>query len=454
MPDDPRPWDRAPGPSTAEILAADDHPAPPLLAESAYRPAWDAHFGTDAYTDPAFHAREVDRVWRRCWQAACREEQVPNPGDYVVYDIVHDSVIVIRGRDGALRAFVNACPHRGTRLLDGAGHAARLRCGFHGLTWDADGALRTLTCAWDFADSDRADFALTPVRLDRWGGFVFVNLDPACGPLESYLEGLPEHFVRWPMERRFTAAHVVKHLACNWKITIEAFVETFHVIGLHPESLPFFGDVNSQYDLWEGKRHISRMINPSGVPSPHLGDKATPERTVAAAAEFGLCEAGELRPGETPRRRIAARLRRFYTDSLGANLEGLSDSEIMDVIQYSLFPNLIVFGGYGSPLAYRSRPDGDDPNRSIFEVWLLLPLAEGAPRPAPAPIRVLGPDENFADVPELTYYGPVIDQDAVMMPKVQQGLRASRTGRVTLARYQESRIRHMRRTLAGYLAEG
>jgi phenylpropionate dioxygenase-like ring-hydroxylating dioxygenase large terminal subunit len=455
MPDDQanRPG-RCPGLSTAEILAADTNPAPPFMSESSAETDAGAHFGIEAYTDHTFHRREVETVWRRCWQVACREEDVPIPGDYVVYDIVDDSAIVVPGRDGVLRAFVNSCPHRGTRLLDDAGNAPRIRCGFHGMVWNNDGALKNLTCAWDFNDADTGDFTLTPLKVATWGGFVFVNFDPDSPTLEEYLEGLPEHFARWPMERRFTAAHVVKHLDCNWKITIEAFVETFHVVGLHPQSLPFFGDVNSQYDVWEGKRHISRMINPSGVPSPHLGGKATPERTVAAAAEFGLCEDGDLAEGETPRGRISARLRRFYTESLGADLSGLSDSEVIDVIQYSLFPNLIVFGGYGSPLAYRSRPDGDDPNRSIFEVWLLLPLAEGADRPAPAPTRVLGPGEHFADVQELSYYGPIIDQDADMMPQVQKGLRASRKGRVTLGRYQESRIRHMRRTLAEYMGRG
>jgi len=452
MPDDQtRRQGRCPGLSTAEILAADDRPPPALFAESALECVEAGDLGIEAYTSQDFHRREVETVWRSCWQAACREDEVANPGDYVVYDIVDDSAVVMRGRDGVLRAFVNACPHRGTRLLDGGGNAPRIRCGFHGIVWGNDGALRNLTCAWDFSDAAEGDFALTPVRTGTWGGFVFVNFDPDSPPLDEYLEGLPEHFARWPLDRRFTAAHVVKRLNCNWKITIEAFIETFHVIGLHPESLPFFGDVNSQYDVWEGKRHISRMINPSGVPSPHLGDKATPERTVAAAAEFGLCEGGALAEGESVRGRISARLRKLYRESFGVDLEDLSDSEVIDVIQYNLFPNLIAFGGYGSPLAYRSRPDGDDPNRSIFEVWLLMPVAEGAPRPVSAPTRILGPDEHFADVAELSYYGPVIDQDAVMMPRVQQGLRASRKGRLTLGGYQEIRIRHLRRTLAEYM---
>ena len=83
-----------------------------------------------------------------------------------------------------------------------------------------------------------------------------------------------------------------------------------------------------------------------------------------------------------------------------------------------------------------------------------MPVADGAARPPSAPTRVLAPNEHFADVKELSYYGPIIDQDADMMPRVQQGLRASRKGRVTLGAYQEIRIRQLRRTLAEYMAAG
>jgi nitrite reductase/ring-hydroxylating ferredoxin subunit len=456
MLDDPRRGARCPGPSTAEILASDRKPAPALFADGDVQAIPGAEFGIDAYIDPAFHKREAETVWARCWQVAGREDAVEKTGDYLVYDIVDRSAIVIRGNDGVLRAFVNSCPHRGTRLCEanigeqGGSALGRIRCGFHGLTWANDGDLKVLTSAWDFGDAPPGAFALIPVKIGVWGGFVFVNFDPDSPSLEDYLEGLPDHFRAWPMEERFTAAHVVKRLDCNWKVTVEAFIETFHVIGLHPESLPFFGDANSQYDVWSGKRHISRMINPSGVPSPHLGNKTTPERLIAAAAEFGLCEDGPLIPGETPRGRIVARLRGFYGAAFGIDLDGFSDSEILDVIQYSVFPNFIVFGGFGSPLAYRSRPNGDDPNKSIFEVWLLLPYAEGH-KPPNARTRVLAAHEHFADVPELSYYGPIIDQDADMMPRVQHGLRSSAKGKLTLSAYQEIRIRHLRQTLAEYI---
>lgn len=443
---------RCPGPSTSDIIAADARPAPPILAEGDVDFLGDGDLDVAAYISPDVHRRELASMWSRCWQMACREEVLREPGDMIVYDIGDNSAIVLRDPAGQLRAFVNSCPHRGTRLIDQDGHQAHIRCIFHGLTWRLDGSVQTFPCAWDFPAGTEARMALQSLPVGCWNGFVFVTFDPDAPSLESYLEDLPAHFARWPLDRRFTAAHVAKRFACNWKIALEAFLETYHVIGLHPESLPFLGDANSQYDVWEGRRHYSRMINPSGVPSPHLPSSGTPQRVVNAAAKFGLCTPGPLAEGETPRSRIADSLRGTIRERLGVDLSDFGDSEVLDVIEYYLFPNLMLFGGFGSPLAYRSRPMDDDPNQCLFEVWLLLPYAGNAP-PAPAPMRMLRDDEAFADVPELSYFGAILDQDAVAMPRVQRGLRASRKRTVTPGRYQELRIRHMRQTLAEYLAD-
>jgi phenylpropionate dioxygenase-like ring-hydroxylating dioxygenase large terminal subunit len=282
---------------------------------------------------------------------------------------------------------------------------------------------------------------------------VFVNFSANPDTLAQYLGDLPRHFERWPLERRYTAAHVSKRLACNWKIVIEAFLETFHVAGIHPQSLPFLGDVNSQYDVWPDQPHYSRMINPSGVPSPQLGPNVSQQRVLDAAAEFGLCTPRPLAEGEAAREHIVACLRTMNEQRLGIDLSAYSDSEAVDVIQYYVFPNFVPFGGFGSPLVYRTRPDGDDPHHSIFEVWLLLPYAEGVMPPEAAPLRVLSESENFADVEALSYFGPILDQDAELMPRVQQGLRSSARGVITLGNYQESRIRHMRETLDKYLRD-
>jgi hypothetical protein len=211
--------------------------------------------------------------------------------------------------------------------------------------------------------------------------------------------------------------------------------------------------VNSQYDVWPDQPHFSRMINPSGVASPLLGANVAQQRVLDAAAEFGLCTPRVLADGESARAHVVDCIRALNEQHLGIDLSGFSDAEVVDVIQYYVFPNFVPFGGFSSPLVYRMRPDGDDPHHSIFEVWLLLPYPDGAEPPPPAPLRVLQEHEQFADVEALRYFGPILDQDALLMPQVQKGLKSSARGRVTLGRYQESRIRHMRATLERYLAE-
>ncbi len=443
-----------PGPSVQEVLAADRHAPPAVLRESGEAAQGREDLPIDAYTSPEHHRREIEKVWRRTWQVACREEDLPGVGDHVVYDIGDDSLVVVRSAPDRIRAFHNACLHRGTRLCDADGRAGALRCPYHGFTWRLDGTLAHLPAAWDFPQVRERAFRLPEARVDAWGGFVFVNLDPEAVPLAGYLEDLPRQFERWPLERRAKIAHVGKRIACNWKVAVEAFIEVFHIATVHPESVEFFGDLNSQYDVFPGQRHWSRMINCSGVPSPLVRERTSEQDALEAAIRFGMCEPGtKVPPGGSARSVLAGSMRARFARELGIDASGASDSEVLDVIEYFLFPNLTLFGGL-SPLCYRARPDGHDPNACLFEVMLLVPLPDGAPRPPAAKPRWLLPEEHFSSVPELGYFGQVLDQDEAILPRVQRGLLAARKPGVTLAAYQESRIRHMRRTLAEYMSGG
>lgn len=443
---------RCPGPSYRDVLDRDVVAAPDVLRERAAADLGDADLPIDVYLSPDYHRREVEGLWRRVWQIAGRVEDVALPGDSFVYDIADDSLVVLRTKAGELRAYHNACLHRGTRLRDEAGRLERIRCPFHGFAWSLEGELSDVPCRWDFPQIDEARFRLPQAKVATWGGFVFVNLDPDCGPLEAYLEDLPRHFERWPLDARQIAARVERRVACNWKVAIEAFIETYHIVGVHPASLPFFGDANSQYDVWPGHRHMNRMLNASGVPSPHVRHEMSEQRVLDIAARFGMARPGtRLEPGQTARSALVAASRARLEKGIGFDTSGFGDAEVQDVIQYSLFPNVVLFGGLGSPLFYRARPDGDDPESCLFEVMLLLPVAPGATPPPPTPRRWLEPHEKWSDVPELSFFGPVLDEDQAIMPRVQRGLRAARKPGLTLALYQESRIRHFRQTLEHYV---
>jgi len=443
---------RCPGESVQDVYREDANEPPAFLRETVSTSIGGGALPTNVYTSPDYHRLELERMWSRVWQVACREEDIPEVGDHVVYEIGETSLIVIRSTPDEIRAYHNSCLHRGTLLREDGGRISRIRCPFHSFTWNLNGEVEKITCPWDFPNLTEDDLRLPEARVDEWGGFVFVNLDNDAGALSTYLERVPQDFARWPLEDRFTAAHAGKVLECNWKIAIEAFIEVFHVIGIHPQSLPLFGDANAQYDVWRGQRHTSRMINLSGVASPHTEGSYSEQRILDAAANFGLCEAGAAVPeGARARNVIVSAMRERLGNDLGIDTNGLSDTEILDVIQYHVFPNLVIFGGLGSPLVYRVRPFGDDPNRCYFEVRLLLPVPDGTARPPAAPLVELQANQLWSSVDAFGYFGPILDQDFETMPRVQRGLRASKTRRARLGNYQESRIRLMRQTLDEYV---
>jgi phenylpropionate dioxygenase-like ring-hydroxylating dioxygenase large terminal subunit len=123
----------------------------------------------------------------RTWQWACREEHVPEPGDWIVYDIGDTSVLVVRDEGDAVRAHISSCTHRGTKSQESgtSGYAHELRCRFHGWAWHLNGGLERVPCAWDAPHLGPATHGLAPVRTASWGGFVFINLDDAAPPTTS-----------------------------------------------------------------------------------------------------------------------------------------------------------------------------------------------------------------------------------------------------------------------------
>ena len=152
------------------------------------------------------------------------------------------------------------------------------------------------------------------------------------------------------------------------------------------------------------------------------------------------------------RAKLASRARRRISRSSGKDMSDLSDAESLDLIEYSLFPNMVPWGGQALPICYRFRPLGDDPERCVMEIMFLFAKAPDGSHPEPAAIHWLAEDETWSSAPELGSAGMVADQDTDNLKRIQRGARASKKPGVTLARYQESRIRHFHETLDAYMA--
>lgn len=205
------------------------------------------HLGTgpvpvEPYISKDYYEREREQIFRKVWLNVGRVEEVANPGDYIVRDIVaaRASVIIVRGRDQVIRAFYNVCSHRGNKMVwNEAGNSYRFTCNFHGWTYGLDGELRGVPDESQFFDFDKKQHGLTPIALEIWEGFVFINLSPK--PKETVADFLGD-FGRgiqgWPFGDLTNCYRHRVDIKCNWKIAMNVFQEGYHVPFVHKSSVP------------------------------------------------------------------------------------------------------------------------------------------------------------------------------------------------------------------------
>lgn len=449
---------RYPGePSTQEIIARDRVPAPDWVRSESYEFLGDADISIDRYIDPEFAQKEFDHLWTRTWQFACREEIIPEVGDYYVYDIGRHSFIVTRVAADEVRAYYNACLHRGTMLrapgTDGC--ANEFKCSFHGWTWTLDGSLKQALCDWDFPHVKAEEFALPQARVELLAGFVFINMDENAPPLAEYLGAeFLSHINQWGLEDRYTYCHVSKSLPANWKLSMAAFMEAYHVLDTHPQVAPSNADANSQYDFYG--EHVDRFISSLGVVSPHLKGQYTEQDILDQFTLGDSSVAGDvprkLEKGETARQRMADIIREAFETQSNTDLSGVSDSELLDCFSYTLFPNTFLFPGISLPMVYRFRPDPDNHRRTIYEVFFLRPVPQDSERPDPAETVYLNDDQSFTEADGMDPgFGAILDQDTENLILQQAGLEASAKPGITLGNYQEIRIRHFEQAVDKYV---
>ncbi len=293
--------------------------------------------------------------------------------------------------------------------------------------------------------------ALPQVKVGTWAGFVFINPDPEAESLHDFLgEEIMRHFERWDMENRYIQAHVSKIVNCNWKIANEAFSEGFHVNATHPQGMTYTGDPQSQVDIWG---NTARNISPKGIPCPLLPFVPTEEQMLRDALDV---REGEPLPipfeeGETMRTALSRAGRERFRESFGDRVDDLTDAEFLDAWVYTVFPNFMPWGAFNR-IFYRFRPNGDNHESCIFEIFYLTPFS--GDRPPPARETKLGPSDPWTDAPELEKLAMVAEQDTFNMQRVHQGLKVLRREGVLLSRYQESILRWRQDLIQEYVELG
>jgi phenylpropionate dioxygenase-like ring-hydroxylating dioxygenase large terminal subunit len=437
---------RSPGTTYQELLDTDSHAVPDVLRLESPAPRKHNDLSIERYISRDFHDLEMEKLWSRVWQFACREEHIPNPGDYVVYEIGRHSYVVVRSHQGAIKCFVNACLHRGRMLKHYDGNCTELRCPFHGFAWETDGRLKDIPASWDFPQIVASEFSLPEAQVASWAGFVFINPDPDAAPFGEFLGGMAAHFDRWNLADRYVQVHVIKEMRANWKIAQEAFCEAFHVNATHPQTMPYLGDTNSQVDVWDT---FSRVITPGGTPSPLLDWE--PDESDILRHMLDIREDMELPwsvEGTTARKSAADSARERWRPVVGGLVDEWSDAEFIDNLDYTLFPNFHPWGAFNR-IVYRFRPNGDDHRSSLMEVMMLAPFT--GERPPPADVVRLDADQPWTDASELGMLAKVFEQDTFNMERVQRGLETTRKPGVTLAGYQEAKVRWLNETLDEWL---
>ncbi|MBV9994532.1 MAG: aromatic ring-hydroxylating dioxygenase subunit alpha [Caulobacteraceae bacterium] len=426
------------------------YPAHLKVEKPPYRPGV-MRVPVDRYFRQEYHDLEVERIWKKCWQWVCREDEIPEVGDYIVYDVAELSFIVVRTAPGEIKAYWNSCPHRARRLCDFDGTRAReFRCMFHGWAWGIDGAMTDMTCGWDFPGTRDEVSRLPEAKTGTWGGFVFINPDPACESLAEFLGELPDHFEKAGLDlsKRWTQVHVVADVPCNWKVLQEAFLEAWHVHTTHPQLVYPPTDRAVAGMRWDDFGNWIR----SAPALPTDEHKAPPGYSAAAETEqaavnprydwdLNLDPPLKVQPGEKAIDVLRARSREVLRGVIGEAADDIPDVHLAAGEMCLVWPNLHPWGGL-SRLCYRFRPYKSDPNRALMDVLYLSPWPEGVQKPPPAPAHVLGPDETIGDAPELGQLARIFQQDLANVPKVQSGLKTSQLGYVILSDHNEAPVRH------------
>jgi glycine betaine catabolism A len=217
------------------------------------------------YTDPEVFAAEQERIFEAQWIAAGRAADLAAPGSFRAVSVGRESVLLLRGQDGALRAFLNVCRHRGAQLCTAAsGQVKRaLQCPYHAWTYRLDGSLLSAPNLTEMADFDRAEYGLAPVHLREWLGYAWVCLaeappsfeDTVIGAVAERLGG-PAEIDAWDIGSLSVGQRVTYDVAANWKLIVENFMECYHCATIHPELtevLPEFADgYAAQYFVGHG----------------------------------------------------------------------------------------------------------------------------------------------------------------------------------------------------------
>ena len=415
----------------------------------------------ERYVSQEFFDLEMEKLWPHVWQIACREEEVPRVGDFLEYVIGDQSILVVRSAADTIKAYYNSCAHRGTRLATGVGNFAtsEIRCRYHAWRWELDGTNKEVVDRFDFPPMTDDEVRLSEVRVGRWGGFVFVNMDPDAESLLDFLYPLPTLLAPYKFDALRFRSYRTTILPANWKIVIDAFNEGYHVQGTHPQLLMWTDDTAMRYEQFGNHARMGGGERKKDIhPSPRLGLQSGDwdERELLAYMmqelsglfyKDELAEVEALRTKPLPEGKSVLdaynEIRVRMLRRKGVDLTGLTDDQLVTADDCYYFPNVVGPIYPGSTTLFRVRPNGLDPESTIKDLWTLEWPAEGEEREMCE--RKFYPDWSAKD------WGLVTNQDYSNVAHVHAGMKSRGCKGLRFNPRQESNVLHMHRIIDRYL---
>jgi phenylpropionate dioxygenase-like ring-hydroxylating dioxygenase large terminal subunit len=401
---------------------------------------------------------EWERLWTNTWQIAGRVQDCAEIGDWFKFDIGRESILVVRGKDNVIRAFYNACPHRGTRLVrdDWGKNFKCFTCSFHAWMFSTEGRNVRVTDRKTFApELLNDDIHLRAVHTAVFGGFVFICMADKPQPFEDYFAQVMPWWGKYAMENM----HVVKDLTCvlpaNWKLAMDAFQESYHIHQVHPQASLVGQDHLLQFDFYPNGH--CRMLVPLGVVSPRLPDDDKLNRGLGfLLAEVGV-DPETFTGGRDGVRRAIHQAKRRPDNVFGLDYSNFTDNQLSDDWTVTLFPNTTLNLHPEGALVMRFRPHESDPEQCYYDVMILCPkLKSGKRLPGymgvEPDVDISGDVRPARERVHRTELGEIMRQDVDNIPFVQLGIHSRGTRGVVRLSAQEKRIQQFYAEIDRYLS--
>jgi phenylpropionate dioxygenase-like ring-hydroxylating dioxygenase large terminal subunit len=418
------------------------------------------------YTSREFMEREWEGMWTRVWLLLGRESELPNPGDWQREEVGAESILMVRQKDGGVKAFYNVCQHRGNPLVDEVtGHVRRFVCKYHSWSFTPDGELYFVPDAEDFPEGNPCGkVRLEELACETFAGFVWVNMNKDCVSLKEFLGPIWDDWSRYDLETWKRTAARTMNLPCNWKVVLDNFNESYHVPTVHMGATPSYdrtkiqGNINTNYretrfDLSDEGHN--RMVMEGGYGVGSTDDEGNIVEPLATLLKHWELDPADFKGNPEATRPAIQHAKRELGPGRGyTHYDKVPDEQLTDAFHYTLFPNFAVTIWADGFHFLRARPHPTDPEQCVFDNWWYTSQPEGDPD---AGGMDLGTIFNTGGKHEVMEYGegwigPAIDQDVEVFVKQQKGFRSRGFKGVYLSK-QESRVRRYHELIDDYIGD-